>query len=602
MTCTTIPNNTQVISLMKKAILWILIPLAFLIFINGCVQGTTASRPQGRSALAAGPDGVESVDDDRLTASYYYLIARRHLNKGELEQAETALNTAIEKDGGSSFLKREMIRLLQQQKKTVQALKLAEDLAAQAPGNVDNLLLLVRLKKEDNQELESLFKQILKLDPENKETFLRLGKIYMDEEKLDQALKLFTRMVKIFPDYYVAHFYLGEAQLLTGAPGPAEASFMKTLDLEPELVEPRFKLIDIYRIKKAQKNQKKILNQYKQILEMEPGNDRAILELALFHYKNNEMDKADPLFAQLGQEIKDNPRLIMTAVDTFISQKRYEDAVIVFSQLRQVDPTNTNLNFFLAMSHEALAHRDTAIEYYQKVTPDHPQYKKAILSIAFLYRDKGEMAEALRFLEQHHKQSPADIDILSYLVSFYDEQGQLQTAITLLQKGLKQSPDNTTLLFKLGALQDKAGLRQDCINTMKALLRADPDHAGALNYLGYTYAEMGILLDEALALVHRALEIKPGDGYITDSLGWVYFKKKDYKKALVYLEKAAKLSEYETIIASHLADAYVKTGQTQKALAMYKRALANAKEEQQDQIKQIKDKIRQIKDKARGSE
>jgi len=586
---------------MKKAIIWVLIPLLPLIFINGCVQDTTTTRPQGHDPLAAGPNSAQAVGDAGLTAPYYYIIARRHMNKGEMDQAETALNIAIEKDGASSFLKREMIRLLQGQKKMDQALDMAEKLAVQDPGNVDNLLLLVRLKKGDGQELEDLFKKILTLDPENKETFLRLGKIYIDEEKQGEALELFTRMVKVFPDYYVAHFYLGEAQLLAGAQGPAEASFMKTLELEPELVEPRFRLIELYRIKEPKKNRKQILDQYNKILEMDPGNDRAILELALFHYKNNEKDKADPLFAQMGQEIKENPRLVMTAVDTFISRKRYEDAIIIFSQLRLVDLTNTNLNFFLAMAHEALEHRDKAIKYFQKVTPDHPQYKKAILSIAFLYRDKGDMPEALRFLEQHHKQSPADIDILSYLASFHDEEGQFNTAMTLLQKGLKQSPGNTTLLFKLGALQDKAGLREDSIKTMKALLREDPNHASALNYLGYTYAEMEILLDQALELVQRALKIRPGDGYITDSLGWVYFKKQDYDQAVVYLEKAAEISKYETIIAAHLADAYVKTGQTAKALSMYKRALANAKEEQQDQIKDIKEKIKQIENKSRGS-
>jgi len=586
---------------MKKAILWILTPLVPLIFINGCFQGTTPS-PQGRESLSLGPDGTHMVEDTGLTAPYYYLIARRHVNKGKLEQAEAALNTAIEKDGTSSFLKREMIRLLQQQKKREQALDLAEKLVAQHPEDVDNLLLLARMKKGNGQKLEGLFKQILKLDPENKETFRRLGKIYMDGEQLDKAMKLFTRMVKAFPDYYVAHFYLGEAQLLTDAPGPAETSFMKTLDLEPELVEPRFRLIDIYRTRDTLKDRKKILDQYNEILEMEPGNDRAILELALFHYKNNEMDKADPLFAQLGQEIKENPRLIMTAVEIFISRKRYEDAVIIFSKLRQVDPTNTNLNFFLAMAHEALNHRDKAIEYYQKVTPDHPQYKKAILSIAFLYRNKGDMVEALRFLEQHHKQSPADIDILSYLTSFHEEEGQHDIAMTLLQKGLKQSPKNPALLFKLGALQDKAGLRQDCINTMKSLLRVDPNHASALNYLGYTYAEMGIHLDHALELVHRALKQKPGDGYITDSLGWVYFKKQDFDQAVTYLEKAAQISKYETIIADHLADAYVKVGETQKALAMYKRALTNAKTEQQDLIKKIKEKIKEMESIGHGKE
>ena len=565
---------------------------------------TTGTSPSGKAGFPAGPDGSEALDDKNLTAEFYYLKARRLANKGDLAQAEAALIAAVEKDPSSSFLKREMIRTLHSQKKSDQALAMAEALVDQDPDNVDNLLILVRLKKGDEYDdaLSDILNRILELDPESQSTYLRLGKIYMDTGKSDEALELFTKMVEIFPDYYVAHFYLGESLLLKGRTAEAEEQFLKTLDLEPELVEPRFRLIDIYQTTTPKNNREKILSTYKTILELEPDNDRALFEMALFHYKNNEMEKADPIFARLGQTLKENPRLIMSAVDNFVSRKRYEDAVIVFTQLRQVDPANTNLNFFLGMAHEALDHTDKAIEYYLKVTPDHPQYKKTILSIAFLYRDKDNTREALRFLEQHHQQSPADIDIISYLASFYEEDSRFDTAMTLLQKGLKQSPDNTTLMFKLGAIQDKAGLRQDSMNTMKALIRTDPAHASALNYLGYTYAEMGIYLDEALDLILRALKIKPNDGYITDSLGWVYFQKQEYDKAVVYLEKAAEISKFETIIAAHLADAYVKTGQQTKALTTYKRALANAKEDQQDQIKELKEKIKTLKDQGHGEQ
>jgi tetratricopeptide (TPR) repeat protein len=231
-----------------------------------------------------------------------------------------------------------------------------------------------------------------------------------------------------------------------------------------------------------------------------------------------------------------------------------------------------------------------------------PSIKKTILSIAFLYRDKGNSDEAIKFLEQHHKQSPADIDILSYLASFYEEDTQYETAMTLLQKGLKQTPDNPTLMFKLGTIQDKAGLRQDCINTMKSLIRVSPDHASALNYLGYTYAEMDILLDEAQDLVERALKLKPDDAYITDSLGWVYFRKQEYDQAVFYLEKAAKISEFESIIADHLGDAYVKAGLQGKAVSAYEKALKNAKEDQQNLILQIKEKLKALEDQGYGSE
>ena len=281
-----------------------------------------------------------------------------------------------------------------------------------------------------------------------------------------------------------------------------------------------------------------------------------------------------------------------------VPEHRYQDAATVLSQVKKALPGNANINFFLGMAYEGLEKPEKAIEYYLKVTPDHPQYKKTILSIAFLYKDMGRTQEAVRFLEQHHRQSPADIDITTYLASFYQENNRHDIAVTMLQRALKETPKNTALLFKLGAVLDTAGQRRQSIETMKTIIRLDPKHASALNYLGYTYAEMGVHLDQALDLVQRALAIRPDDGYITDSLGWIYFQKEDYEKAVFYLEKAAELSDYETVIAAHLAEAYLKTGQPAKAKAMYKKALDNAGEDQQKEIREIEEKLQRLNDTA----
>jgi Tfp pilus assembly protein PilF len=105
---------------------------------------------------------------------------------------------------------------------------------------------------------------------------------------------------------------------------------------------------------------------------------------------------------------------------------------------------------------------------------------------------------------------------------------------------------------------------------------------------------MGIHLDQALELVQRALEIRPEDGYIMDSMGWVYYKKQAYDKAVFYLEKAVELSNYETVIAAHLADAYLKTGERKKAVAMYKKALENARQDQKKEIREIEEKLKKL--------
>ncbi|MGD9823283.1 tetratricopeptide repeat protein [Desulfobacter sp.] len=562
-------------------------------FVSGCIREPGEPGPEQSSRQIADQDLSLNQSSDSQ-ASYYYLMARRYDSKNEADQTQKALEKAIEKDPESCFLQREYIICLQKQKKSGQAMALAQHLAEKYPDNVENLLLLARLKKGDEKDMTILLERILQLAPEDKETFLRLGKVYMDEGMTQKALNLFSRMASIFPDYYVAHFYLGETLRMADQPAAARESYLKTIELEPDLLEPRFRLVDVYKTLGEEKNKTEIIKNLKEILDAAPKDERALIELGLFYFDTNDFQNADDIFAELGREIWKNPDLVVDIAQILIPEHRYQDAVTVFSQVRNTVPGNANINFFMGMAYEGLKKPDKAIECYLKVTPDHSQYKKTILSIAFLYRDMNRTEEAIQFLEQHHRQSPADIDITSYLASFYQEENRYDIAVTMLQHALKETPKNTALLFKLGAVLDTAGQRQESIETMKTIIRLDPQHASALNYLGYTYAEMGIHLDQALELVQRALKIRPEDGYITDSLGWVYFKKQEYGKAVFYLEKAVELSDYETVIATHLADAYIKTGQHQKAVDMYKKALDNARPDQEKEIREIQEKLKNL--------
>ena len=574
--------------------------IAVLFWISGCAQIRPASGPG-----ASGQDAPVEESKD-LSAKYYYLESRVYANEGKVDQAVASLEKAIERDPNSAFLKRDLIRFYLEKNKKDQALALAEQLVKLDPENVDNLLLLVRFKTGQNgdsdPELQELLQRILKLDPASKETYLRLGKIYMENQQYPKALDLFTRMAKEFPHYYVAFFYLGEANMMTNNLGPAEQAFLKSIELEPDLVEARFRLIDIYREnlktsgrKPNAKDRKTLLGYFEDILDIEPENLQARLETALLIYQEGDRARAEEMFAGLTREARTDSRLVMTAVDTFISRKRGQDAVIVFSQMLKNDPDNDNLIFFTAMAHESAKDYQKAVDLYRRVSPEHPQYKKAVLTAAFLYRDMGKTKEAIQFLEDHHAKSPKDIDILLYLSSFYEKEEELEKAILVLEEGLAYSPENTTLLFRRGAIQDKKGLRQECIQTMKEIIRIDPEDASALNYLGYTYADMGIHLDQALDLVSRALKLKPDDGYITDSLGWVYFQLQEYDQAVFYLEKAAQLSNYETIIADHLADAYVKADRLPDALDTYQKALDNAEKQDKKTIRELEKKINQVK-------
>lgn len=529
------------------------------------------------------------------SANYHFLESRLHIKKNQLKKAVTSLKKALVLDNNSFFLTHDLVRLYLKLNQKNQADEIAEQFIQRNPDHVDGLLLFVQLNQDilDDQTLLDMLNRILQLDPDNKETFLRLGKIYMDKENYSQGLSLFEKMNRQFPDYYVSWFYLGEVRLALKQYKAAEESFLKSIELEPQLIQPRFRLITIYQSLASEQSHEKILDAYQGILDIEPNNYRAKLGLGLHYYKAGKTQKAEDHFRDLGKSanIDNGSRLMMVAVDEFITAKRYEDAVIVFSQMLKGNEGNPTLTFFSAMAYEAVEDFKQAIALYLKVAPDHSQYKKSILSAAFLYKETGEIGNAIKYLEKKHLEIPEDIDILIYLASLYERETQYEKAIPLLKKGLDGSPDNTSLLFRLGVIQDKSGRKDECLETIKKVIELDPKDANALNYLGYSYADMGVLLDEALELTLRAHKLKPNDGYITDSLGWVYYKLGQFEKAVELLEKAARLSSFESIISDHLGDAYRKTGQWTKALETYRKALSNADKEDQELITTIKEKI-----------
>ena len=85
-------------------------------------------------------------------------------------------------------------------------------------------------------------------------------------------------------------------------------------------------------------------------------------------------------------------------------------------------------------------------------------------------------------------------------------------------------------IFSSARFTTKTRTRKNPIASMKKAIELNPKNAAALNYLGYTWAEMGVQLDEAEDLIMRALKIQPNDGFYIDSLGWVYYQKGDYPK------------------------------------------------------------------------
>ncbi len=94
----------------------------------------------------------------------------------------------------------------------------------------------------------------------------------------------------------------------------------------------------------------------------------------------------------------------------------------------------------------------------------------------------------------------------------------------------------------------------------KTALDLYPEQPLVLNYLGYSWIDQGIHLDEAFKMLRRAVELQPEDGYIVDSLGWAHYKLGHYDEAVKLLERAIELKPGDPVINDHLGDAYWRVG------------------------------------------
>jgi tetratricopeptide (TPR) repeat protein len=149
----------------------------------------------------------------------------------------------------------------------------------------------------------------------------------------------------------------------------------------------------------------------------------------------------------------------------------------------------------------------------------------------------------------------------------YDKAGKI------FEEALTFAPDNEEINFNLAVVHEKKHQFDKMVEYLKKTIEINPEHVEALNYLGYSYADRGINLDEALDLIEKAVKLEPDRGYIRDSLGWVYFKKGMYKEALREIKKAAVAEKEDPLILEHLGDVYLKLDNREAAAESWKKSL-----------------------------
>ncbi len=521
---------------------------------------------------------------------YNYIEAHLHLKKNNLDKAIYHLNKTIKLEPEDLYLQKELALLYLMQKDNLKALNIVKNIIDKNPRDIDSLIMYGRIKQSLKQidDAKEAYEKVIAFDPSQKKIYLILGDIYMEEGDLGKALKIYKQLVNNYPEFYAGYFFIGKIYAEQGKIVDAEKEFLKALDLETDLEEAKFELIELY---KNLGEEQKAINIYKEILRKNSNNIRAALGLGLLYYKNGMIKDSDKLFKDLAARSSSEPEVIRKVAQIYLDKKKYNDAIIVLEGMLKNLSYSSDIHYAAGIAYDGIKDKEMTTIHLKQVEPGSKFYQNAAIRISLLYRDEGNIGEAINFLENAIKNIPDKPETMLYLASFYEEKEEFDNAEKVLKKALIIDPKNIELHFRLGVIYDKWDKKEAAIESMKTVISLDPHNANALNYVGYIYAELGINLDEAERFIKEALKYSHDDGYITDSLGWVYYKKGLYKDALKLLKKAADLVPDDPIILEHLGDAYLKMNDKKNALIFYERSMLKKENDKAG----IKKKIQELK-------
>jgi Flp pilus assembly protein TadD len=214
----------------------------------------------------------------------------------------------------------------------------------------------------------------------------------------------------------------------------------------------------------------------------------------------------------------------------------------------------------LASLFEQLRQGDQVISAYQLVPASSPLKMGADIQVALELDSMGKTDEATRRLKEIVGARPHDVEALSALAELQRSAKKYAGAAATYDEaiaavGIPQR-DNWTLFYFRGICYERSKQWPKAEADFKKALELNPDQPLVLNYLGYSWIDQGLNLEEAFKMLRRAVELRPNDGYIVDSLGWAHFKLGQYVEATETLEKAINLKPADPVLNDHLGDAY----------------------------------------------
>jgi tetratricopeptide (TPR) repeat protein len=510
-------------------------------------------------------------------AEYHFSMAQAYSADGETDKAIEEYKLTLMFDSNSPLVYARLATEYVKKGMLSIAMETCKEALQRDPKFIDARMMLAGLysTSHETQAALSEYDRILKIDPKHEEAVIYKSQVLTEDGHLQQAATVLQKFIQNNSDSALALYYLGRAEQQQDHFKEAVIAYRKAMAAKPGFVQAALALGYLYEEKHM--NQQAI--QVYRSLYDSSQDVSAANRIATIYLKEEKYQQAIPFLQAIEAADPDDMNVRVKLGLVQMELKQHAQAIAIFKNILEKNPDSDRLHYYLGSLYEETKQMDLAMDELRLIKPESKLYSDAVLHVAYLLKQFNRVSEAKSYLKGAIEKAPKTPGFYIFQASLEEETKAIPVAVKILQKALSEFPEDEKIRYYLGSLFDRQGEVDKGLEQMEAILKLNPENVDALNYIGYTWTQKGIRLNDAEKLLRRALGLRPDNGYIQDSWGWYLFTRGRLHEAVVELEKAARMKPNEPTILEHLGDAYLRSNLREKALMRYSDAVQYAEDE-----------------------
>ncbi len=454
-----------------------------------------------------------------------------------------------------------------------EALGLLKPLLAQREATVAAQTRIAFIEFVQNKKAEAYksIDAVLAKEPRNPMALLTKSRFLVADKKLEDALTLAKQAAAADPSFTAAHYLAGSIHATLGHRNEAVDAFNEVIRLNPRASAAQTQLARL-NLQKGDPNA--ALELAKSAVRNSPGSIDARLAMIRSLVAKRDYAQADSLLKPIEKQVPQSAPVLAArgTVDLFL--KRVPTARVAFDRAAELDPTNAEILRGQIAVDLATKKPDQARERAEAWVAKNPTNSNGLLALTQVYAASGDAPKVEATLKRIIQQNPGELSAYSMLGRVYIAQKRLGEAQKQFEDIVKKQPKAIGAATMIGMIHEMQGQKAEARRQYEHVVQLDANAGVASNNLAWMYVEDGGNLDVALQLAQAAKSRLPNRPEVSDTLGWVYYKKDLATLAVSPLREAVEKDPTNPMYQYHLGLAYAKTGDKRKAREALERALA----------------------------